>query len=213
MSTGFEIARSRRSSPSPPARCLLTAAPAQAAAARRAGDACWLDADNGVARSASTMRPRLRMRWSTDRADPGRKDLGLAARPRRRRARELRARPLLRRRELHRHHVCVITSSSSTICATAGEVRQPRRRSNNRVSSFHSYYGCATRIYENTGGRCLVRLLRRTPRPSARWTTGLVVPDHLMIRKGPSRRRGGPFPRPRNNFGPDVRFGRFRDST
>jgi hypothetical protein len=45
----------------------------------------------------------------------------------------------------------VVSSSSSTIC-TSGSVSGDFVGFNDRVSSFHSYFGCVTRIYQNTGG-------------------------------------------------------------
>jgi hypothetical protein len=45
----------------------------------------------------------------------------------------------------------VITSSSSTVCAS-GSVSGDLPAFNDRVSSFHSYFGCSTKIFQNTGG-------------------------------------------------------------
>ncbi|MEQ1737367.1 MAG: hypothetical protein ABL886_13305 [Rhodoglobus sp.] len=45
----------------------------------------------------------------------------------------------------------VITNPSSTICASSS-VSGNLPAFNDRVSSYHSYFGCTTKIFENNGG-------------------------------------------------------------
>jgi hypothetical protein len=125
---------------------VLIGAPAQAASGGNPGQSCWLDSGTGVTRcfaDDAALRDAV--------ADSGRVlvEQGSAARL----PAGLRASFVIARFYDGAGYTAgtfVITNPSSTVCATSN-VLGNLPAFNDKVSSFHSYFGCATRIYENNG--------------------------------------------------------------
>lgn len=125
---------------------ILIAAPAQAGSRDNPAESCWLDSDTRIVQcfaDEEALQDAV--------ADSGRVliEEGTAARlP----AGTLAAFVLIRFYDGagYTSSTFVITSPSSTAC-TAGTVSGDLPAFNDRVSSYHSYFGCSTKIFANTG--------------------------------------------------------------
>jgi hypothetical protein len=127
---------------------LLVGAPAQAAS-KDSPDACWLNADSGVVRCFSD-EEALHAAVVKSGSILIEEDSALAARP----PAGLRASFVIARfydGGSYTGGTFVVSVGSSTACAS-GTVSGDLSAFNDKVSSFHSYYGCTTRIFQNSGG-------------------------------------------------------------
>jgi hypothetical protein len=125
------------------AGALGTAAPAAAAE----GDECWIDGTTGIARCYADEQ---------DRRDAVQRITGRVLVEE---GESVQLRGALATYTLARFYEnasyggasTIVTHSSSTICSTGSLSNNLLAAWNDRISSFHSYYGCTTRLYENTG--------------------------------------------------------------
>jgi len=126
---------------------VMSAAPAHAAPSGRSGDACWLDSSTAVTRcfaDEAALEAAV--------AESGRiliEEDSLSARlP----AGVLASFVLVRFYDggSYTGATFVITNASSTACSGPA-ITGNLPAFNDKVSSFHSYFGCSTRIFENNG--------------------------------------------------------------
>ncbi len=126
---------------------VLLAGPAQATTRDKPGQSCWLDSGTGITRcfaDEAALEDAV--------ADSGRVlvEEGSTARL----AAGVLASFVIARLydgASYTSSTFVITNPSSTICASSS-VSGELPAYNDRVSSYHSYFGCSTKIYANNGG-------------------------------------------------------------
>lgn len=127
---------------------VLIAGPAQAAPHGKPGEACWLDSGTGITRCFAdeaaledAVAASGRVLVEEDSSFAARQPAGVLA-----------SFVIARFYDgsSYTSSTFVITNPSSTVCASSS-VLGNLPAFNDRVSSFHSYFGCTTRIYENNG--------------------------------------------------------------
>lgn len=128
---------------------VLLAAPAQAAPGGNPVQSCWLDSDTGVVRCFANEEALEAAVAATGHVlvEEG---SALAARQ---------PAGVLAMFTIARFYdgasyggaTFVVSNMSSTVCAS-GSVSGDLPSFNDKVSSFHSYFGCSTKIFQNTGG-------------------------------------------------------------
>jgi hypothetical protein len=129
---------------------LLLAGPAQAAASDKgSGDACWANADTGITQcfaDEAALSDAVTEQTGTVLVE---EDSAYASRG----GASVLATFVLARLYENASYLgasTIVTSSSSTICsAGAGVLGNFPAAWNDRISSFHSYFSCSTRIYVN----------------------------------------------------------------
>ena len=127
---------------------VLLAAPAQAETKDAPGQSCWLDTGTGITRCFATEEALEGAVAASGRVLVEEEDVAA------RRPAGLLASFVIARfydGAGYTSSTFVITNPSSTVCAGAG-MAGDLPAFNDRVSSYHSYFGCSTRIFANTGG-------------------------------------------------------------
>jgi hypothetical protein len=128
---------------------VLIAGPAQAESKENPAEACWLNADSGVVRCFAD-EEALQDAVATSGRVLIEEDSAVAARS----DADLRASYVIARfydGGSYSGATFVVSVGSSTACAS-GTVSGDLLAFNDKVSSFHSYFGCTTRIFQHTGG-------------------------------------------------------------
>jgi len=128
---------------------LLLAAPAQAEPRGNPGQTCWLNSDTGVVR-CFTDESALEASLAATGHVLVEEGSALAARQP---AGVLAMFTIARFYDVAGYGgaTFIVSNSSSTVCAS-GSVSGDLPTFNDKVSSFHSYFGCSTKIFQNTGG-------------------------------------------------------------
>jgi hypothetical protein len=128
---------------------VLIAAPAQAATRDKPGQSCWLDTGTGITRCFDDEAALEDAVAAAGRVLVEEDSKLLASRP----AGLLASFVLTRFYDgtSYTSSTFVITNPSSTACASS-IITGDLPSFNDRVSSYHSYFGCTTKIYANNGG-------------------------------------------------------------
>ena len=126
---------------------VLIGAPAQAASGGSPGQSCWLDSGTGVVRCFTN---DAELKSAVAAAGQVLVEEGSAARL----PAGLRAVFVIARfydGAGYTSGTFVVTNPSSTVCSSSS-VSGDLPAFNDKVSSYHSYFGCTTKIFQNNGG-------------------------------------------------------------